>query len=150
MEAWVIVAGWLIKDSTPPKDSARENISKEDATLKVYSIDFSADDPGYILWYAETGNVLVGTTNSPFGGFSGGIQGQLYDYGNGGNLTPVTNAQLKYNVKVAKFSANNTTIEVVAQVKYDLKKILFRFIKKLKRNDTKLKLNNPKKIPIKK
>lgn len=82
-------------------------------TGKVYSIDFSADDPGYILWYAETGNVLVGTTNSPFGGFSGGIQGQLYDYGNGGNLTPVTNAQLKYNVKVAKFSANNTTIEVV-------------------------------------
>ena len=82
-------------------------------TGKVYSIDFSADDPGYVLWYAETGNVLVGTTNSPFGGFSGGIQGQLYDYGNGGNLTPVTNAQLKYDVRVAKFSANNTTIEVV-------------------------------------
>jgi hypothetical protein len=82
-------------------------------TGKVYSIDFSADDPAYTLWYAQTGNVLVGTTNSPFGGFSGGIQGQLYDYGNSGNLTPVTNAQLKYNVKVAKFSANNTTIEVV-------------------------------------
>ena len=82
-------------------------------TGKVYSIDFSADDPAYTLWYAETGNVLVGTTNSPFGGFSGGIQGQLYDYGNGGNLTPVTNAQLKYDVRDAKFSANNTTIEVV-------------------------------------
>lgn len=82
-------------------------------TGKVYSIDFSADDPAYTLWYAQTGNVLVGTTNSPFGGFSGGIQGQLYDYGNGGNLTPVTNAQLKYDVRVAKFSANNTTIEVV-------------------------------------
>lgn len=82
-------------------------------TGKVYSIDFSADDPAYTLWYAQTGNVLVGTTNSPFGGFSGGIQGQLYDYGNGGNLTPVTNAQLKYNVKVAKFSADNTTIEVL-------------------------------------
>ena len=82
-------------------------------TGKVYSIDFSADDPAYTLWYAQTGNVLVGTTNSPFGGFSGGIQGQLYDYGNSGNLTPVTNAQLKYDVKVAKFSANNTTIEVV-------------------------------------
>ena len=82
-------------------------------TGKVYSIDFSADDPAYTLWYAQTGNVLVGTTNSPFGGFSGGIQGQLYDYGNGGNLTPVTNAQLKYAVKIAKFSANNTTIEVL-------------------------------------
>ena len=82
-------------------------------TGKVYSIDFSADDPAYTLWYAQTGNVLVGTTNSPFGGFSGGIQGQLYDYGNGGNLTPVTNAQLKYDVRVAKFSANNTTIEVL-------------------------------------
>ena len=82
-------------------------------TGKVYSIDFSADDPAYTLWYAQTGNVLVGTTNSPFGGFSGGIQGQLYDYGNGGNLTPVTNAQLKYDVRVAKFSADNTTIEVV-------------------------------------
>ena len=82
-------------------------------TGKVYSIDFSADDPAYTLWYAQTGNVLVGTTNSPFGGFSGGTQGQLYDYGNGGNLTPVTNAQLKYAVKIAKFSANNTTIEVL-------------------------------------
>ena len=82
-------------------------------TGKVYSINFSADDPAYTLWYAQTGNVLVGTTNSPFGGFSGGIQGQLYDYGNGGNLTPVTNAQLKYDVRVAKFSTNNTTIEVV-------------------------------------
>ena len=82
-------------------------------TGKVYSIDFSADDPAYTLWYAQTGNVLVGTTNSPFGGFSGGIQGQLYDYGNSGNLTPVTNAQLKYAVKIAKFNANNTTIEVL-------------------------------------
>jgi hypothetical protein len=32
----------------------------------------------------------------------------------------------------------------------NLKKILFRFTKKLKKNDIKLKLNNPKKIPIKK
>jgi hypothetical protein len=31
----------------------------------------------------------------------------------------------------------------------NLKKILFRLIKKLKRKDIKLKLNNPKKIPIK-
>lgn len=31
----------------------------------------------------------------------------------------------------------------------NLKKILFKFIKKLKRNDIKLKHNNPKKIPIK-
>ncbi len=31
----------------------------------------------------------------------------------------------------------------------NLKKILFKLIKKLKRKDIKLKLNNPKKIPIK-
>jgi hypothetical protein len=31
----------------------------------------------------------------------------------------------------------------------NLKKILFKLIKKLKRKDIKLKLNNPKKIPTK-
>lgn len=43
---------------------------------------------------------------------------------------------LKIDIKINKVIKN-------------LKKILFKFIKKLKIKDIKLKLNNPKKIPIK-
>ena len=82
-------------------------------TGKTYSINVSADDPGYVLWRAQTGNVILGTSNSPFAGFSGGDQGQLYDYGNDGVLTPITNTQLKYDIKIAQFSSNTTTVEVV-------------------------------------
>jgi hypothetical protein len=38
----------------------------------------------------------------------------------------------------------------ISKIIKNLKKILFRFIKKLKKKEIKLKLNNPKKIPIKK
>ena len=49
-------------------------------TRKLYSIYFSAYDPGYVLWYAEKGHVLVGTTSCLFGGYSACLQGPLCYY----------------------------------------------------------------------
>ena len=83
-------------------------------TGNTYAINVQADDPAYILWTAQVGNDIVGAAqNTGFTGFSGGTPGQLFDYGNSGNITPVNNAQLKYGVNVAQFSSNNATYQLV-------------------------------------
>jgi len=80
---------------------------------KTYSIQVQADDDAYVLWYAKTGDAVIGTTNNPFPGFSGGHQGELYDYGNSGNITPIQNTQLKHTIKISKFTSNNAVYEIV-------------------------------------
>jgi hypothetical protein len=98
-------------------------------TGKYYSIDVVTQDPGYQLHVAKTGDAVVGTivstpsTNSlgtfttttytQFPGFSGGYQGNLFDYGNNGTITPRQGTQLKFSVNVAKFLANTATVQLV-------------------------------------
>jgi hypothetical protein len=82
-------------------------------TGKRYSINVQADDDAYTLWYAKKDDAVLGTSSSPFPGFSGGYQGQLFDYGNSGNITPIQNTQLKYTVRIAQFTANTATYEIV-------------------------------------
>jgi hypothetical protein len=43
-----------------------------------------------------------------------------------------------------------TKDKIINKIIKNLKKILFKFIKKLKKKGIKLKLNNPKKTPVKK
>jgi hypothetical protein len=80
---------------------------------KAYSINVQADDAGYDLWIAKKNDAILGSSSSPFPGFSGGYQGSLFDYGNSGNITPIQNAQLKYTVRVAQFTSNTATYEIV-------------------------------------
>jgi hypothetical protein len=98
-------------------------------TGKYYSIDVVTQDPGYTLHVAKTGDAIIGTivstpsTNSSgtfttttytqFPGFSGGFQGNLFDSGNDGTITPRQGAQLKFSVNVAKFLANTATVQLV-------------------------------------
>jgi len=82
-------------------------------TGKTYSINIQAADGGYTLWTASAGQALLGSSNAVFPGFSGGNHGQLFDYGTDGTLTPIKNTQLKYAIKVAQFTANNATYELV-------------------------------------
>lgn len=79
-----------------------------------YAINVQADDPGFSLWYAKTGDALTGQANtSAFGGFSGGLQGDLFSYGSDGNINPIVNAQLTYRLRVAQFTSNTATYEMV-------------------------------------
>lgn len=81
-------------------------------TGQMYSVNIQLSDSAFTLWTAKSGDALVGT-NVAFPGFSGGHQGAFYDYGNDGNLTPIQGTQLKYSVKIAQFTANSATFQLV-------------------------------------
>lgn len=82
-------------------------------TGKRYAANFQFDDPGYQIWYAKKNDKVLGTSNTTFSGFTGGAQGQLFDYGDSGNITPRADTQLSFNLQVAKFTANTVTYEMV-------------------------------------
>jgi len=82
-------------------------------TGKTYSINIQADDYDYVLWKAKQGDAIIGTTNQPFPGFAGGNIGQLFDYATGGIITPIQNTQLKYGIRIAQFTSNTATYEIV-------------------------------------
>jgi len=77
-------------------------------TNTSYSIQVKFEDPDYDVWTAKTGDALVGTNNG-FSGFSNESQGQLFDYVTAGTVTPRASTQLKFRLKVAKFTANTET-----------------------------------------
>jgi len=81
-------------------------------TGQYYAIRIQPDDPAYDVWTAVSGDALVGT-NSAFPGFATGFQGGLYSYATDGNVTPTAGTQLKFNVRVAQFTANSATFELV-------------------------------------
>jgi hypothetical protein len=80
-----------------------------------YSLNVLADDVKYTVWYAQSGDALVGSSTAVFEGFNGGIQGALYNYGSSGNITPVQNAQMKYVIRVAQFTQSSNTYQMVNQ-----------------------------------
>jgi len=74
-------------------------------TDKEYAILIGADgeDPGFILWKNSTGevDVISGATAKVS---SGKVDGNYFDITNGTNITPQHGVDLKFTVKVAKFS----------------------------------------------
>lgn len=84
------------------------------STGKTYAINVQADDSDYALWFAQVGyNIVGGSQTTAFSGFAGGSVGQLFDYGNSGNITPINNAQLKYAVNIAQFTSSSATYQLV-------------------------------------
>lgn len=82
-------------------------------TAQTYALNIQADDSNFEFWYASKGDYLVSANTSTFSGFSGGFQGELFQYGSDGNLTPVTGTQLKYNINCAKFTGSTSSVELV-------------------------------------
>lgn len=77
-----------------------------------YAILFAKDDMGYGLWKATQGEKIIGTSTA-FSGVSSGMQGNYYEYSNDGTWLPRSSTQIKFKVKVAKFTSNTNTIEIV-------------------------------------
>ena len=80
------------------------------ATGKTYAILVSYDDPNFQVWTSTTGDRIFGT-NNPFQGVTG-LQGKYYSYSDGGNWNASNTVELKFNISVAKFTSNNTTISL--------------------------------------
>ena len=83
-------------------------------TNTQYAISVKSEDPNfpYDLWTAKMGDNILGSSTS-FGGFTNGTQGNLYDFANDGTVLPRTNTKLKFTTRIAKFSANNASYELV-------------------------------------
>lgn len=86
------------------------------ATGKYYGIVLVYGDPAYDIWKNVSGNRLVingQTTNTPSVGAPGTHGGKLYGATNSFTHRQITDSNLKFKVKVAKFTENNTTISLV-------------------------------------
>jgi len=82
-------------------------------TGKRYAANFMFADSAFQIWYAKKNDKLIGTANTLFGGFGGGFQGQVFDYGTSGTITPRVDTQLSFNLQVAKFTANTVTYDLI-------------------------------------
>lgn len=82
------------------------------STGKSYGVVVILDDAHYTLWTNVTGNNLVGTnTKSP--GSNLVKDGNLFARNTSGIFTARTNEDLKFGIKIAKYSANTATLTFV-------------------------------------
>jgi hypothetical protein len=81
-------------------------------TGQFYSIVVVADDPAFTLWVAKQGDALVGT-NTPSSGVVGKFNGNFYELSNSTTLTPLTDRDLKFAVKIAEYTSNTTLVQIV-------------------------------------
>ncbi len=86
------------------------------ATGKYYGIVLMFGDPAYDLWKNVSGNRLIingQTTNTPSAGNPGTHGGKLYGATNSFAHRQITDSNLKFKVKVAKFTTTSTQISLV-------------------------------------
>ena len=82
------------------------------ATGRFYGIVLRFEDPAYELWVNKQGDRLVGT-NNPSGGSVNVLDGKYYQNSSTGQMKALSDTDAKFRVNIAKFSANNVTLEVV-------------------------------------
>lgn len=75
-------------------------------------IKFDGSDKGFLVWYNKAGENMFGTDNITQVS-SGKVDGSLFTITNGLQLTPQTDADLSFNISVAKFSTTPTTYKFV-------------------------------------
>lgn len=82
------------------------------STGNYYAIVITLEDPGFALWFSKQGDRLVGT-NSPSPGASGKNDGNFYQFTDSSVTTPLSDRDLKFAVKIAQFTSNNATFDLV-------------------------------------
>jgi hypothetical protein len=86
------------------------------ATGRYYGIVLKFNDPAYDVWTNVSTHRLVingQVTNTPSVGAPGTHGGKLYGPTNSSAHRQITDSNLKFKVKVAKFTADNTVISLV-------------------------------------
>lgn len=79
---------------------------------KYYGLVVLFDDPDFELWSAVQDQTVLNTTTI-YSGSSGEGDGKLYNASNDDTLQPLADRDIKFEVKIAKFTANTATIELV-------------------------------------
>jgi hypothetical protein len=87
------------------------------ATDKFYGLVFIFDDPSFELWSNKVGDKLVGT-NVASSGINSNKDGKLFLRNNSGINNPLSDTDLKFGIKCAKFVANNE-IKVLVTNNYE-------------------------------
>lgn len=82
------------------------------STGNYYGVVIAIEDPDYALWTSRQGDRLVGT-NTPSPGASGKNDGNYYEFTDSSVLTPLADRDLKFAVKVAQFTQNTATVDLV-------------------------------------
>lgn len=74
-------------------------------------IKFDGSDPDFQLWWNKAGEVVLNTTNQTQVS-SGKVDGFFYTITNGKQLTALRDADLKFDLKIAKFTSSSETFKV--------------------------------------
>ena len=85
-------------------------------TGKFYGIVIKYLDPAYDIWTNVQGDRLIsagGATNNPSPGSQSRFDGFLYKATNSNTYNKLTNKDLKFRVKVARFTSSSSTVTVV-------------------------------------
>jgi hypothetical protein len=77
-----------------------------------YGIVIKPEDPGFELWTNTAGDILVDNNNISTGTVSQGVR-RYFEYTNAQNIKHLIGVHLKFDVQIAKFTANTATINLV-------------------------------------
>lgn len=82
-------------------------------TTQSYAIlvKFDGSDNDFGLWWNKAGEKILNTTNNTQVN-SGKVDGFFYTITNGKQLTPLKDADLKFKLKIAKFSSTSSTFKI--------------------------------------
>jgi hypothetical protein len=99
----------------------RQPVPLSTARSYAFLIKFDGSDPDFKLWYNKAGENVFGTTTKTQV-TSGKVDGAFYTITNGRDLTPVLDADLSFNLQVAKFSKTSETFRVYNR-KYEILRV---------------------------
>lgn len=77
-------------------------------TGRFYGVVVIFEDPAYALWTNKVGNSLLGT-NTPSPGVNSNKDGKLFLKNNANVFNPMSDIDLKFNIKCAKFIGSSET-----------------------------------------
>ena len=83
------------------------------ATGRFYGIVVIFEDPAYALWTNKVGNSLIGT-NTPSPGVNSNKDGKLFLKNNANVYNPISDVDLKFSLRCAKFISNNEVKTYIA------------------------------------
>lgn len=78
---------------------------------KYYGIVIKFDDNDYQLWTAVQNQTILNTTKI-YSGTGGEGDGRLYAVASDTDIKPLSDRDLKFNIKIAKFTANTASIDL--------------------------------------
>lgn len=101
-----------VTGATATKFTFRNPVPVRTDRMYGFLIKFDGGDADFKMWYNQAGLVKLGTTEQTQVS-SGKVDGYMYTITNGQKLTPRTDADLTFNLNVARFSTESTVVTLV-------------------------------------